>query len=196
MSKLLEKAVNELAKLPSIGERSALRLALYLLSRPKEDVEDFTSAISSFRTGIKYCVQCNNLSDSDLCPICSDPTRDRSLMCVVESVKELISIEQTGHYRGLYFVLGGVISPMRGISPSQLKIDVMINTITTYGVKEVILALNSSIEGETTNFYITRKLSPYSLAISNLSRGIGFEDNLEQADELTLLHALKNRTKL
>ncbi len=193
MSTLLNRAVEEFAKLPSIGERSALRLVLHLLSRSEEDVEAFSEAIINFRHNIKYCVQCNNLSDGDLCPICSDSTRDRSVVCVVEGVRELMSIEQTGHYKGLYFVLGGVISPMRGISPSSLKIDTLINTITALGVSEVILALNSSIEGETTNFYITRKLSPFDVTISNLSRGIGFEDNLEHADELTLLHAINNR---
>ncbi len=193
MSKLLERAVEELSKLPSVGERTALRLALHLLSRHEEEVMAFTESLADFRVNIKYCTQCNNLSDSELCPICVDNIRDRSVICVVEGVKDLMSIESTGHYKGLYFVLGGVISPMRGISPSSLKIDKLIDTITRLGIKEVILALNSSIEGETTIFYITRKLSPYNLVISNLSRGIGFEDNLEQADELTLMHAINNR---
>ncbi len=193
MSKLLNKAVEELSKLPSIGERTALRLALHMLSRPEEEVLALTEGIMDFRSNIKYCKQCNNLSDDDLCPICLDSNRDKSVVCVIEGVKDLMSIESTRHYKGLYFVLGGIISPMRGISPSALKVEKLIDMITTLGVSEVILALNSSIEGETTIFYITRKLSPFDVVISNLSRGIGYEDNLEHADELTLLHAISNR---
>lgn len=194
MSKLLNKVVEELAKLPSIGDRSALRLALHLLSQQPSDVERLTDAISAFRKEIKYCNYCNNISDTDVCPVCSDPSRDRETICVVESIKDVISIETTGQYKGLYHVLGGVISPLRGISPSSLKIDLLQENIIRNGVKEVILALNTSVEGETTIFFISRKLAPLNIKISNLARGIGFEDNLEQADELTLSHAINFRT--
>lgn len=188
--------MEELAKLPSIGDRSALRLALHILSQQPSDVERLTDAIATFRKEVKYCKYCNNLSDSDICPICGDLSRDREIICVVESIKDVISIESTGQYRGLYFVLGGVISPLRGISPSSLKVEVLIENIKRNDTKEVILALNTSMEGETTIFYISRKLLPLGIKVSNLARGIGFEDNLEQADELTLLHAINFRTPI
>lgn len=196
MSKLLNRVVEELAKLPSIGDRSALRLALHILSQQPSDVERLTDAIASFRKDINYCKYCNNLSDSNVCPICNDSTRDREIICVVENIKDVLSIESTGQYRGLYFVLGGVISPLRGISPSSLKVEVLIENIKRNDTKEVILALNTSMEGETTIFYISRKLLPLGIKVSNLARGIGFEDNLEQADELTLLHAINFRTPI
>lgn len=196
MSKLLNRVVEELSKLPSIGDRSALRLALHLLSQQPSDVERLTDAIAAFRKEIKYCKYCNNISDTDICPICSDHSRDCEIICVVESIKDVLSIESTGQYRGLYFVLGGVISPLRGISPSSLNIDLLIENINRHDTKEVILALNTSMEGETTIFYISRKLAPLGVKISNLARGIGFEDNLEQADELTLLHAINFRTPI
>lgn len=196
MSKLLNKAVEELAKLPSIGDRSALRLALHLLSQQPSDVERLTEAISTFRRDVKYCKYCNNISDTEVCPICSDNSRDRSIICVVENIRDVLSIESTGQFNGLYFVLGGVISPLRGISPTSLRIDLLVNNISRNDSKEIILALNTSIEGETTIFYISKKLAPLGIKISNLARGIGFEDNLEQADELTLLHAINNRTQL
>lgn len=194
MSKLLNKVVEELAKLPSIGDRSALRLALHLLSQQPSDVERLTEAIATFRKEVKYCKYCNNISDTDVCPICSDHSRDRETICVVENIKDVLSIESTGQYKGLYHVLGGVISPLRGISPSSLKIDLLQENIIRNGAKEVILALNTSVEGETTIFYISRKLASLEIKISNLARGIGFEDNLEQADELTLSHAINFRT--
>lgn len=196
MSRLLQRAVDELGKLPSIGERSALRLALYLLSRGEDDVERLATTLLEFKKNVKYCKYCNNISDDDICPICNDLSRDRETICVVEGIKDVLSIEMTNQYRGVYYVLGGVISPMRGISPSSLKIEKLVDNIARWNSKEVILALNSSMEGETTNFYITKKLSDIDIKISNLARGIGFEDNLEQADELTLLHAINNRTTL
>lgn len=196
MSKLLNRVVEELAKLPSIGDRSALRLALHILSQQPSDIERLTDAISNFRKDVKYCKYCNNLSDTDICPICGDISRDRELICVVENVKDVLSIESTGQYKGLYFVLGGVISPMRGISPSSLKVEVLVENIKRNDTKEVILALNTSMEGETTIFYISRKLLPLGIKVSNLARGIGFEDNLEQADELTLMHAINFRTQI
>lgn len=196
MSRLLQRAVDELGKLPSIGERSALRLALYLLTKGNDDVERLATSLLEFKHNVKYCKYCNNISDEDICPICSDLSRDRDTICVVEGIKDVLSVEMTNQYRGVYFVLGGVISPMRGISPSSLKIDKLIANIEMWKSREVILALNSSMEGETTNFYIAKKLSDIDIKISNLARGIGFEDNLEQADELTLLHAINNRTLL
>ena len=194
MSKLLNRVVDELGKLPSIGDRSALRLALHILSQQPSDVERLTEAISSFRRDVRYCKYCNNISDSDICPICTDNSRDREIICVVENIKDVISIESTGQYRGLYHVLGGVISPLRGISPSSLKIDLLQENIIRNSTKEVILALNTSVEGETTIFFINRKLTHLNIKVSNLARGIGFEDNLEQADELTLSHAINFRT--
>lgn len=193
MSKLLNRAVDELSKLPSIGDRSALRLALHLLTQQKDDVERLAQAISTFRKDVKYCKYCNNISDSDICPICGDQSRDRDIICVVESIKDVISIESTAQYKGLYHVLGGVISPLRGISPTSLKIDMLLENISRNNVKEVVIALNTSVEGETTIFFISRKLASLDVKISTLARGIGFEDNLEQADELTLSHAINCR---
>lgn len=186
--------MEELAKLPSVGDRSAMRLALHLLYQPEADVERLVDAISSFRKNVKFCTRCNNVSDSEICPICSDANRDREVICVVETLKDLLSIESTGGYRGLYHVLGGVISPLRGVSPSSLKVDMLVENVKRNDIKEVILALNTSVEGETTVYYISRKLAPLNIKISNLARGIGFEDNLEQADELTLSHAINYRT--
>ena len=194
MSKLLNRVVDELGKLPSVGDRSALRLALHILAQQPSDVERLTEAINSFRREVKYCKYCNNISDSDICPICMDHSRDREIICVVENIKDVISIESTGQYNGLYHVLGGVISPLRGISPSSLKIDLLQENIIRNSTKEVILALNTSVEGETTIFFINRKLAHLNIKVSNLARGIGFEDNLEQADELTLSHAINFRT--
>ncbi len=150
----------------------------------------------SVKLPIRYCKYCNNLSDNEVCPICSDMTRDTSTICVVESVRDVLSIESTSQYKGLYFVLGGVISPMRGIAPSALKIDVLIENIKRLSTHEVILALNTSMEGETTSFYISRKIAPLGVKITTLARGIGYEDNLDQADELTLLHSLQHRVTL
>lgn len=193
MSKLLEKAVGEFAKLPGIGERTAMRLALHILNQPEMNVDMFASAISGFRKNIKHCSICNNLSDTDICPICSDVTRDRSTICVVEQVKDVISIENTGQYKGVYHVLGGVISPMNGVGPSDLKIDLLSENIARGEIKEVILALNTSIEGETTSFFISRRLEKTGVKISTIARGVGFGDELEYADEITLAHALTNR---
>ena len=193
MSKLLENVVTELAKLPGVGRRTALRLALHLLKQEVEDVDLFAGSIYQFRRDIRWCRQCRNLSDEELCPICSDPKRDHSTICVVEQVGDLISIENTRQYNGLYHVLGGVISPMQGISPSDLHVDLLLDNIRRLGVKEVILALGTTIEGETTSYYLTKKLQPLSVVVSVISRGIGFGDALEYADELTITHALRNR---
>lgn len=197
MSKLLEDVVGELSKLPGIGKRTALRLALNLLRRDSHEVEQMTDAISSFRNDIKYCSNCNNLSDTDLCPICLDATRDHTMVCVVEQVGDLLSIENSRQYRGLYHVLGGVISPMQGVGPSDLKIDLLMDKISQGEVKEVILAISTTVEGETTLFYITRRLERFpELKVTSIARGIGFGDELEYADEITIAHAMHNRTAI
>lgn len=197
MSKLLQDTVSELSKLPGIGRRTALRLAMHLLRTDEQSVLDMTSAIERFRTRIRHCAICNNLSDTDLCPICTDETRDRSVICVVEQVADLMSIENTRQYRGMYHVLGGVISPMQGIAPSDLKIDMLVDRIEKGGVKEVILAISTSVEGETTLFYIMNRLRRFEgLRITTIARGIGFGDELEYVDELTITHALINRREI
>ncbi len=195
MSRLLDDAVGELSRLPGIGRRTALRLALHMLRMDREDVERMTQAVSDFRNGIRYCSRCNNLSDGELCEVCSDPSRDGSVVCVVENVGDVMSIENTRQYNGLYHVLGGVISPMQGIAPSDLKIDLLLDNIARGGIREVILALGTTVEGETTHFYITRRLEQFpDLKITDIARGIGFGDEIEYADELTIAHALHNRT--
>ena len=196
MSRLLDNVVGELSKLPGVGRRTALRLALHMLRREIGDVDLLAGSIYQFRREIRYCTQCNNLSDTDLCPICSDSRRDRSAICVVEQVADLISIENTRQFNGIYHVLGGVISPIQGISPSDLRIDLLVENTNRYEAKEVILALPTTIEGETTSYYISRRLAPMGITISAISRGIGFGDELEYADELTITHALKHRSPL
>lgn len=196
-SRLLEQAVGELSKLPGIGRRTALRLALHLLTREKEEVRQLADALDRFRTDIKHCSYCNNLSDKDICPICADSSRDRSVVCVVEQVGDVMSIENTRQYNGLYHVLGGVISPMQGISPSDLKIDLLLENIQRQGIKEVILAIGTTVEGETTLFYISRRLQQFpDVKVTTIARGIGFGDELEYVDELTITHALMNRRLL
>ena len=197
MSRLLQEAVSEFAKLPGIGRRTALRLAMHLLKMETSSVEQMTDSIARFRRDIRYCELCNNLSDTDRCPICNNPERDRSTICVVEQVGDLMSIENTRQYRGLYHVLGGVISPMQGIGPSDLKIDLLLNKVASGSVKEVILAISTSVEGETTLFYIMNRLKQYpEVKVSTIARGIGFGDELEYVDELTITHALLNRREV
>ena len=197
MSELLDDVVGEFAKLPGVGQRTALRLSLHLLRRTEVEVEQFVDAVSRFRTGIRYCKQCNNLSDGELCPICSNPRRDRSVVCVVEHVGDVMSIENTKTYKGLYHVLGDVISPMRGVGPSDLKIDLLVDNVVSGGVKEVILAIGTSMECETTMFYIKSRLKNHpEVKITTLARGIGFGDEIEYADEYTIRHALNNRQAL
>ena len=184
-----------MAKLPGVGKRTALRLAIHLLRRNREDVAALAESLQRFRNDIRYCKTCNNLSDEEVCPICADPRRDRTTICVVEHVKDVISIENTRQYNGMYHVLGGIISPMQGISPSDLKIDLLLENIARGDIREVILALNTSVEGETTTFYITRRLAGCEgIRVSSLARGIGFGDELDYADDLTIAHALHNRT--
>lgn len=195
MSKLLDNVVNELSKLPGIGRRTALRLAMHILRSEEEDVGSMVESIARFRKDIKYCSACNNLSDTNLCPICSNPSRDRSSVCVVEQVGDVLSIENTRQYNGLYHVLGGVISPMQGIAPSDLKIDLLVENIARGEIREVILAISATVEGETTLFYISRRLEQFpGVKLTAIARGIGFGDEIEYADELTIAHALNNRT--
>ena len=172
MSRLLSDVVGELSKLPGIGRRTALRLAMHILKMDAESVADMTSSIDRFRRDIRYCSHCNNLSDEEVCPICSDPSRDRSTVCVVEQVADLMSIENTHQYRGLYHVLGGVISPMQGIAPSDLKIDMLVDNVARGGIREVILAISTSVEGETTLFYIKNRLRRFpDVKVTTIARG-------------------------
>lgn len=197
MSQLLQDVVGELSKLPGIGRRTALRLAMHLLRMECDSVDEMTTAIARFRHDIKHCSRCNNLSDTEICPICTDMERDRSTICVVEQVADLLSIENTHQYRGLYHVLGGVISPMQGIAPSDLKIDLLCDRIAEGSIKEVILAISTSVEGETTHFYLMSRLRRFEgLKITTIARGIGFGDELEYVDELTITHALRNRRSI
>lgn len=197
MSKLLDEVTSELTKLPGIGRRTALRLAMHILRMDPASVADMTSSIDRFRTSIRHCRICNNLSDEEICPICADPTRDRSTICVVEQVADVISIENTRQYRGVYHVLGGVISPMQGIAPSNLKIDLLMEQLADKHVREVILALNTSVEGETTLFYILNRLRAYpEVKVTAIARGLGFGDELEYVDEMTITQALANRREL
>ncbi len=197
MSRLLEDVTAELSKLPGIGRRTALRLAMHLLRMEVSSVQDMTSSIDRFRTQIRHCRLCNNLSDSDVCPICSDERRDHSTVCVVEQVSDVLSIENTRQYRGIYHVLGGVISPMQGIAPSDLKIDLLLDNVARGEIREVILALNTSVEGETTLFYILNRLRAYpTVKVTTIARGLGFGDELEYVDEMTITQALINRREV
>lgn len=197
MSRLLQDVVGELSKLPGIGCRTALRLAIHILRMERESVAEMTESIDRFRNEVKYCTQCNNLSDEDVCPICADDERDHTTICVVEQVADVLSVENTRQYKGLYHVLGGVISPMQGISPSDLKIDLLTERIARGGVKEVILAISTSVEGETTLFYLMNRLRQFpELKVTSIARGIGFGDELEYVDELTITHALLNRREV
>lgn len=193
-SKLLEKAVAEFSKLPGIGRKTSLRLVLDMLRRPEEEVSVFANALTDMRSNIKYCQVCHNISDTDICPICADRQRDASTICVVENIRDVMAVEHTQQYRGLYHVLGGIISPMDGIGPSDIEVDSLVERVAKGGVKEVILALSSTMEGDTTNFYISRKLSGYDVVVSVIARGISVGDELEYTDEVTLGRALLNRT--
>ena len=197
MSKLLQDVVGELSKLPGVGRRTALRLAIHILRMERESVAEMTESIDRFRNDVKYCAECNNLSDEEVCPICLDDERDRTTICVVEQVADVLSIENTHQYKGLYHVLGGVISPMQGISPSDLKIALLTERIARGGVKEVILAISTSVEGETTLFYLMNRLRQFpGVKVTSIARGIGFGDELEYVDELTITHALRNRREV
>ncbi|AEW85564.1 recombination protein RecR [Flavobacterium columnare] len=192
-SKILENAVEEIAQLPGIGKRTALRLVLHLLKQPTEQTIFLTDALLKMRNEIKFCTSCHNISDVDLCEICSNDNRNQTLVCVVEDVRDVMAIENTGQYRGVYHVLGGKISPIEGIGPSQLKINSLVEKVKSGSVKEVIFALSSTMEGDTTNFYIYRQIKDCSLIVSSLARGISVGDELEYADEITLGRSILNR---
>ena len=193
-SALLEKAVGEFSKLPGIGRKTALRLVLFMLRQGDSDVDQFVNAVSKMKREVKYCLVCHNISDTDVCPICSDSRRDASTICVVENVQDVLAVENTQQFHGLYHVLGGIISPMDGIGPADLEIESLVNRVAEGGVKEVILALSSTIEGDTTNFYISRKLADYPVKLSVIARGISVGDELEYTDEVTLGRSILNRT--
>lgn len=194
-SRLLNGAVTELSRLPGIGRKTALRLALHILRMDESMGVALGESIINMRRGIRYCSVCRNISETEVCPICSDPRRDRSTVCVVESVKDVMSFENTGQYAGLYHVLGGVISPMDGIGPEQLAIDSLIKRVARGGVNEVILALSATMEGETTNFYLFRRLAEFAdLKITQLARGVSVGNEIEYTDEITLGRSLLNRT--
>lgn len=190
----MEKAVGEFAKLPGIGRKTAMRLVLHLLRQDLQTVEAFGNAVIKLKREVKYCKVCHNISDTDVCQICSNPSRDASTVCVVENIRDVMAVENTQQYKGLYHVLGGVISPMDGIGPSDLQIDSLVDRVKSGTVKEVILALSSTMEGDTTNFYIFRKLAPYDVRLTMIARGISIGDELEYTDEVTLGRSIVNRT--
>lgn len=192
-SQLLESAVNEFAKLPGIGRKTALRLVLHLLKQDKDTVHSFSDAVRKLRDEIKHCSKCNNISDSDICDICTNPRRDTSTICVVESIRDVMAIENTQQYNGVYHVLGGVISPMDGIGPDDLNINSLEERVKSNPVSEIILALSTTMEGDTTNFYIYKKLAGTQASISTIARGVSVGDELEYADEITLGRSLVNR---
>lgn len=193
-SALLEKAVGEFAKLPGIGKKTAMRLVLHLLRQDAQTVEAFGNAMITLKHEVKYCKVCHNISDTEVCKICSNPSRDSSTVCVVENIRDVMAVENTQQYKGLYHVLGGVISPMDGIGPSDLQIESLVERVKSGEVKEVILALSSTMEGDTTNFYIFRKLAPYDVKLTMIARGISIGDELEYTDEVTLGQSIVNRT--
>lgn len=195
-SKLLEKAIQELTRLPGVGRKTALRFALYLLSQKKETVHSFSNSITQLIDEVKYCQVCHNLSDTDVCDICSNPHRDKSIICVVENIHSVMSIENTGQFHGLYHVLGGVISPMDGTGPADLELDSLFERVESGGVSEIILALNPTMEGDTTNFYISRRLAQSGVKFSVLARGVSVGDDLEYTDEVTLGRSILGRTPL
>ena len=193
-SKLLENAVNEFASLPGIGKKTAFRLVMHLLRQNETDVELFGESIIKLKKEIKYCKICFNISDNEVCDICSDKSRDKSVICVVENIRDVIAIENTGQFRGMYHVLGGIISPMDGVGPSDLNIDQLEDKVKTGNVEEVILALSTTMEGDTTNYYIYKRLVSYDIKITSLSRGVAIGDELEYTDEITLGRSIVNRT--
>lgn len=193
-SKLIEKAVEAFASLPGIGRKTALRLVLHMLKQEKTATEQFTAALTAMREGIRECRQCHNLSDDELCQICADPRRDRSLVCVVENIRDLMAIEDTNQFRGLYHVLGGIISPIEGIGPGDLNIESLAIRAQKGEIREAIMAISPTIEGETTIFYISKKLQPLGVQVSAIARGVSFGGDLEYADELTLGRSIVTRT--
>lgn len=195
-SQLLERAVAEFAKLPGIGRKTALRLVLHLLKQDVGHVRRLADSLVRLREDVKFCQECHNISDTDVCDICANPLRDSSTICVVENIQGVLSIENTGQFRGLYHVLGGVISPMDGVGPSDLELDSLVERVARGGIKEIILALNPTMEGDTTNFYISRKLAAFDVELSVLARGVSVGDELEYTDEITLGRSIVNRVAL
>ena len=195
-SALLENAVSEFSLLPGIGRNTARRLVLHLLKMSVDEVETCTPALHRLRTEVKYCRVCHNISDTDVCNLCASPRRDTSTVCVVENVQDVMAIENTQQYNGLYHVLGGIISPMEGVGPGDIEIDSLEQRVKAGGIKEVILALSSTMEGDTTNFYISRKLSPHGVKLSVIARGISVGDEIEYTDEVTLGRSILNRTAM
>ena len=193
-SQLLERAVESFSQLPGVGRKTALRLVLHLLRQSTEDVDSFADAITRVKHDVKYCKVCHNISDTDVCSICSDPRRDASVVCVVENIQDVMAIENTQQFHGLYHVLGGIISPMDGIGPNDLEIESLVKRVEEGEVKEIILALASTMEGDTTNFYISRKLQDKQVKLSVIARGISVGDELEYTDEVTLGRSILNRT--
>ncbi len=194
-SALLETAVSQFAKLPGIGRKTALRLVLHLLKQNEQEAEDFGQAIIRLRREIRYCRVCHNISETEVCPICGNPNRDHGTVCVVENVKDVMSIENTHQHHGVYHVLGGLISPMDGVGPQDLEIDSLVSRVAAGDVQEVILALSATMEGDTTNFYIYRRLAPYAqVRITMLARGVSVGNEIEYTDELTLGRSILNRT--
>lgn len=192
-SKLLESAVNEMAQLPGIGKRTALRLVLHLLKQPKEQTNYLSEALKNFRDDIKLCENCHNISDVELCEICTNSRRNPELICVVEDIRDVMAIENTAQFKGLYHVLGGKISPIEGIGPHNLTIDNLVQKVDQGGIKEIILALSSTMEGDTTNFYIYRQLQKFDVNLTTIARGISVGDEIEYADEVTLGRSIINR---
>lgn len=194
-SKLVEDAVNEIAKLPGIGKKSALRIALHLLKQDEDRTQSLGNALVNLRTKTQYCQRCHNIADAPICSVCSNRNRDHSIICVVESTTDLIAIENTSQYRGVYHVLGGVISPIEGISPSDIAIDLLLSRVSDpeSEVKEILLALSATMEGDTTSFFLTKKLKPYNLKITTIARGVPIGSELEYADEITLGRSIVGR---
>ncbi len=195
-SLLLERAVGEISRLPGIGRKTALRLALHLLRQDEAATDALAEALVRLRHDVRYCSRCHNISDNEVCPVCSDARRDSTTLCVVENVQDVMAIENTQQFNGLYHVLGGIISPMDGIGPSDLNIDSLVKRVSEGGVREVILALSSTMEGDTTNFYISRRLQPLGVAVSVIARGISVGNELEYTDEVTLGRSIVNRTPM
>lgn len=195
-SRIIEQAVNEIAKFPGIGKKTALRMVLHLIKQDTKDVTQISEALMALKTELKQCVECGNVADNELCLICSDSRRDDKLLCIVEDLRDVMAIENTGQYRGKYHILGGLISPIDGIGPEDLNLSDLENRIQNKGVQEVILALSANMEGDTTTFYLTRRLKPLEITISSLSRGISVGGELEYADEITLGRSIAARIKL
>lgn len=192
-SKIIEQAVDAFAQLPGVGKKTALRFVLHVIKQDAHSAGNLASLINKLKTDLKFCCRCNNITEHDVCDICSNPSRDESLVCVVQDYRDILAIENTGLYKGHYHVLGGLISPMEGITPSSLNIESLVEKISKNSVKEIILALNATMEGETTSFYIFRKIAPYNIKLSAIARGIAVGDELEYADEITLGRSIVNR---